>query len=1126
MVGFVQADEAPYAAAFASLLAASHTASRPDALTQACAEKGEVPASLQVELPVSVVTSSEAQLLCGPSSACLLPAGAHLLMDASLNVASLVVQGHLQWDDETQLANEQWLCAGFVAVETSGTFNLSVADRRAFVYIKDNAASHASLEVRSFGGVGPSSRLLISGRPMRRTWSLLAEPVAALGTSLSLLHDPQKMGWRAGDRLMLAPTMPHSKGVADTARIVGFGSRGTVLLDRALAASYAADFVSVGGEVRAAVMSAEVINLDRNVVITGDALRLHSPCPAALPPATATGSSCTLGLHVAQLWGGIIRVEGARVERCGQRGVKGKYCLHTHLVGHCPTCSFASNAIEHAHQRGIVVHGTHGMDVRANVLADVRGAGIYLEDGNEMGNRIVYNVVICPFAREGPLRGCTVPGTDNDQADTALNQAGLWALPANNHFVGNRFSNSFNGLFIDANFDGGNGRGFAEGNECTSNQQLGRLEGNTNHGHARFGTYMLGAQFPRHVQQSLGSNGYTDLATCSAFTPEGDDRGASFRISNNVDYDNVFVGQYDLGDIQYHNHVSYNNLNLIYWKSTKNFANGCGAHISGGSFSGGNMALPDQGAFVIEQATFTGHVSLESNHHCNVGVTGALCAPTYVFDRVRWTATSAARWMYFQADANHYNGVFTLSPAEGANPHGTIFPAGFQSLCSHYFSYLLSLDDGSTCVTAASLALGPRYDHGILCRVPLRTLRVYTRGLSKSVAKALRVELWQGGVRKSTLLMPFHQVGSTKKQGYALPVAIGLGHEYRIDLEDSAPIPAEWILEFSEPLFGYRWGEETLQLRVAGRDCGAYVSSQHDRRAIWGGVADSDHLTDASWGHGACTAHPPMPHIDCSSVALPTLPDCPSCTSLECAVCAEARCGVHGLCTSRFLGGDLPVAQRPCTCDSAAWIGTTCELNPCSGEGEAACGAHGQCVADGGGGGWRCKCDQGHSGAQCETSCDAVCNGAWPYGCNAAVDAAFHLCGPGGGCQYVQRAAEANAGWCTYQESVAAGAQCDPSSCHAEDDCHTRGCHEGQCTAPTPLPDGTVCHGTEWGYCLGGQVWPQSKRGTTSAASHHLCPCLPLRVPRLLLGPPAVRGVEHAACEPRFLGHERRFCRL
>ena len=41
-------------------------------------------------------------------------------------------------------------------------------------------------------------------------------------------------------------------------------------------------------------------------------------------------------------------------------------------------------------------------------------------------------------------------------------------------------------------------------------------------------------------------------------------------------------------------HFSAASTNLIYWKETKNFADGCSAHILGGTYRSGNMALPDQ----------------------------------------------------------------------------------------------------------------------------------------------------------------------------------------------------------------------------------------------------------------------------------------------------------------------------------------------------------------------------------------------------------------------------------------------------------------------------------------------------------------------------------------------------
>jgi hypothetical protein len=64
----------------------------------------------------------------------------------------------------------------------------------------------------------------------------------------------------------------------------------------------------------------------------------------------------------------------ARVEKCGQRGILGRYCVHLHRMGDCPTCIFDGNAIEYGHQRAINIHATHRSVSTFNVVTDVRGA--------------------------------------------------------------------------------------------------------------------------------------------------------------------------------------------------------------------------------------------------------------------------------------------------------------------------------------------------------------------------------------------------------------------------------------------------------------------------------------------------------------------------------------------------------------------------------------------------------------------------------------------------------------------------------------------------------------------------------------------------------------------------------
>lgn len=437
--------------------------------------------------------------------------------------------------------------------------------------------------------------------------------------------------------------MPSSKGDAEDFKIGGFGPDNTIKLlnkdgtSTGFISQYFQSKTLVTGKNMSALMQAEVINLERNIIITGDDFE-HVNCVNDVangqPPDRIQADhcscwnginrkKCTVGLHTAAIGpGSVLSLQYTRIEKCGQRGILGKYCVHLHLLNKCSDCKIVGNAIEYGHQRGTTIHGTHLSTIESNVYNDVRGALIYVEDGNEMYNRIFFNVGICPWSKNGEKRGCTIPGTDNGQADTTLNQAGLWGLSFTNYAIGNRFANNYNGmLYQEQGFD--RGRADLSGLECPSFQQLGRLEGNTFHGCGRFGTYVLASVFPKRVNRSVETNGLPTLSTCKEWTETGEDNGLPATFMHNVDYGNVFVGQYNAGDLQYRFHTSIDNNNLIYWKETKNFQDGCSAHIADSYYGSGNLALPGgHGTFILENMIFNDRVHFESSHHCQVGVTG------------------------------------------------------------------------------------------------------------------------------------------------------------------------------------------------------------------------------------------------------------------------------------------------------------------------------------------------------------------------------------------------------------------------------------------------------------------------------------------------------------------------
>ena len=265
------------------------------------------------------------------------------------------------------------------------------------------------------------------------------------------------------------------------------------------------------------------------------------------------------------------------------------------------------------------------------------------------------------------------------------------------------------------------------------------------------------------------------------------------------------------------------------------------------------MALPDQATFLIENTVFGRGVSLEANHHCNVGTTGVLCFPTYMLHNVQWKNTDATKkWVWFQWEklqphsANqNFGGVFTLSPPNaqlvmsGGALANSIFPPGFVSLVSSKFSYLLALP-GEICVQSAQYG---QYDGGILCKVPLRALKLFSQDLVPGSAPNLKVEIWfneggQIGSPNSSQIIGFHQTGSSSgpKQGYALPVIPSANHFYRLSLTSGdGDIPSSWIVEFSDVVVGNRFSIDYIHLSLNNRLCGVngLVSSHHDRRFMW-----------------------------------------------------------------------------------------------------------------------------------------------------------------------------------------------------------------------------------------------------------------------------------------------------
>lgn len=95
--------------------------------------------------------------------------------------------------------------------------------------------------------------------------------------------------------------------------------------------------------------------------------------------------------------------------------------------------------------------------------------------------------------------------------------------------------------------------------------------------------------------------------------------------------------------------------------------------------------------------------------------------------------------------------------------------------------------------------------------------------------QSMRLELWQSGRFLSSAILPCYQNGD-RKQGYSTTVVLGSDLQYKLSMDGGGRVPTDWIIEFSDTVFGNRWKRDEINLVVEGRNCPSPVHSQHDRR--------------------------------------------------------------------------------------------------------------------------------------------------------------------------------------------------------------------------------------------------------------------------------------------------------
>lgn len=280
-------------------------------------------------------------------------------------------------------------------------------------------------------GVHGTGRIDLHGTP-RVAWVKLGDNAEA-GTSRLRLS--RAVDWRAGDRIVVTATGWDARESEEVTVAEVQGA--DVLLSTPLRFRHFGRLQTVAGV--ALDERAEVGLLSHNVHVT-----------------SRFGSDSLLGGHVIFTDDARVRVSDVEFSRLGQPGRLGRYSVHWHLMGEAPGTYVRRSSVHHGLQRGIIVHGTHRASVEENVVFDVRGHGVYVEDGSEQGTVIRGNLAALArkVRREHIIEG-NADANRHDGRDARASN--YWFATANSQVVGNVAAGSEHGFGFWYDLSTGNG---------------------------------------------------------------------------------------------------------------------------------------------------------------------------------------------------------------------------------------------------------------------------------------------------------------------------------------------------------------------------------------------------------------------------------------------------------------------------------------------------------------------------------------------------------------------------------------------------------------------------------------------------------------------------------------------
>jgi len=317
-----------------------------------------------------------------------------------------------------------------------------------------------------------------------------------------------------------------------------------------------------------------------------------------------------------------------------------------------------------------------------------------------------------------------------------------------------------------------------------------------------------------------------DHKSCEPLTADGHDNGVVNVVQDEFDWHNMFVGQYKMGDVQYVNYTSVNNMHHMYWKASKNFADGRMWHILDSKVLNdpkdpiGKMEfLGPSGphTFGIKDTVFKGgpviQGALMAGQHCGLGGAAGPCDVQYLLENVDLTGVQGTRIGFGASsiDAGRVLPVF-LSKDNSLGGHRAILSRhlnGFEKV-------------------AGCQRLGREWNEAIACPSPVRRLNIWGPNMGDLKLRGAGYEVSPDDAAPTSGMNAGRMIyEDVNGHGYGAPVLSGQRYTVEGKWVDGA------VLEFSDPLLSKYLGvpDESVEVEIRGAKCS--VSAADDRRYLW-----------------------------------------------------------------------------------------------------------------------------------------------------------------------------------------------------------------------------------------------------------------------------------------------------